>query len=311
MYDYYATDLSYDELDAAIEGSDGERECDGMDSEETRPVPCPVDCVKRHIHVRASKCKPTPPRRPHRQRKKRVLFVRGFATDIPTDDSVDAYKHIRNYFVGNDRFHVEWFEYGPNDLLSDVYAGLIKRVDMEAPDVLIGHSMGGCLVYRYMVDRLTAGVGVQALPTPILLMAYLQEPPDILYKVIKLLPSFIRNQIRLPFEVAFKASDLWDEGNALNGSYRLTLTRQIYDAVGYQAKSETELLDTLERMRAMMIVGRQDVNGGMLTDKVLKGLRESDPVCLAEIDGKHEAFSSRKNSSVFFEVFDAMLDTVR
>jgi len=182
---------------------------------------------------------------------------------------------------------------------------------MEAPDVLIGHSMGGCLVYRYMADRLAAGCAITSLPTPILLMAYLQEPPDLLYKVIKLIPGFIRNQIRIPFELGLKASDLWDEGNALNGSWRLTLTRQIYDAVGYQAKSETELVETLVRMRAMMIVGRQDVNGGMLTDDVLKRLRDNESVCLVEIDGKHEAFSSRKNSSVFFEVFDALLDTVR
>lgn len=258
--------------------------------------------MKRHIHVEGPR---------HRsQLKKRVLFVRGFGTDIPTDDSVDDYKHIRNYFVGNDRFHVEWFEYGPNDKLTDVYAGLIQRICMESPDVLIGHSMGGCLVYRYMTDQLAAGTPIQSLPAPILLMAYLQEPPYLLYKVIKLLPRCIRNQIRIPLELGFKSSDLWDEGNVLNGSYRITLTRQIYDAVEYQAKSETELVKTLERMRAMMIVCREDVNGGMLTDKVLKGLRASEPVCLAEIDGKHEAFSSRKNSSVFVEVFDAMLRAI-
>jgi hypothetical protein len=140
-------------------------------------------------------------------------------------------------------------------------------------------------------------------------MAYLQEPPDLLYKVIKLIPGFVRNQIRIPFEVGIKASDLWDEGNVLNGSYRVILTRQIYDAVDYQAKSSTELVETLVRMRAMMIVCREDVNGGMLTDNVLKCLRESD-ICLAEIDGKHESFSSRNNSSIFFEVLDAMLWTI-
>jgi pimeloyl-ACP methyl ester carboxylesterase len=304
-YDYYSTDISYDELDAEIEGSVGSaRSACG----EERPRPCPPDCMKRHIHVREPKC---PPRQP----KKRVLFVRGFGSDIPTDDSVDAYKHIRNYFVGNDRFHVEWFEYGPNDQLSDVYAGLIQRIDMEAPDVLIGHSMGGLLVYRYMADRLKCcadhSAGHTTLPIPILLMAYIQEPSIILYKVVKLLPSFIRNQIRLPFEIMFPSANVNDDGNFLNGSYRITLARQIYDAVGYQAKSETELVETLERMRAMMIVGRQDGDGGMLTDDVLKRLRDNESVCLAEIDGKHEAFSSRKNSSVFFEVFDAMLDTVR
>ena len=257
--------------------------------------------MKRHIHRR-------PPC--HRPRKQRVLFVRGFATDIPTDDSVDSYKHIRNYFVGNDQFHVEWFEYGPNDLLSDVYAGLIKRIDMETPDVLIGHSMGGLLVYRYMADRLDAGADIRTLPTPILLMAYLQEPPDMLYKGIKLIPSFIRNNLWLPFEVGFKSRDLWDEGNVLNRTRRIVSTRQIYDAVGYQATTATELVAMLERMRAMMIIGRQDVNGGMLPETTLKELRASDAVCLAEIDGKHEAFSSRKNSSVFFEVMDAMLRTI-
>jgi len=303
-YDYYSTDVSYDALDAVIEGNGSGDEC-GNGTTSPTPTPCPSDCMKRHIHVRAQggPCEP-------RQHKKRILFVRGFGQDIPTDDSVDAYKHIRNYFVGNDRFHVEWFEYGPNDLLTDVYAGLIQRICMESPDVLIGHSMGGLLVYRYMTDQLDAGVGIQSLPTPILLMAYLQEPPDLLYKVVNLFPRFIRNQIRLPMEIMFPNCNVYDDGNVLNGSYRITLARQIYDAVEYQAKSETELVDSFERMRAMMIVCREDVNGGMLTDKVLRCLRASEPVCLAEIDGKHEAFSSRKNSSVFFEVLDAMLRTI-
>jgi len=304
-YDYYSTDVSYDALDAVIEG--GGSECD--ENPTPTPTPCPPDCMKRHIHVRAQGG-PCEPRHEPRQRKKRVLFVRGFGSDIPTDDSVDAYKHIRNYFVGNDRFHVEWFEYAQNDLLSDVYAGLIQRVCMESPDVLIGHSMGGTLVCRYMVDRMDAGTPVQSLPTPILLMAYLQEPLDLFYKVVKLLPRCIRNQIRIPFELIQQSSDQWDDGNVLNGSFRILLTRQIYDAVEYHAKSETELVKTLERMRAMMIVGRGDVGGGGLTEPVLKQLRASEPVCLAEIDGKHEAFSSRKNSSVFFEVLDAMLRTI-
>lgn len=303
-YDYYSSDTSYEDLDNQIEGTDEEVGCGKKGTKKQNEKSCPPNCMKRHIHVRDKKM-------PTTCRKKRILFVRGFATDIPTKDSVDAYKHIRNYFLGNDRFHVEWFEYSPKDLLTDVYSGLIQRVDLESPDVLIGHSMGGLLVYRYMADRLKCCTDIRSLPTPIFLMAYLQEPPDLLYKVIKLAPSFIRNRIRLPFELGFKASDLWDSGNVLNGSYRITLTRQIYDAVGYQAKSVSELVSTLDQMKAMMIVCRQDVNGGMLTEPALTCLRASDATCLVEIDGKHEAFSSRKNSSLFFEAFDAMLDTIR
>lgn len=238
---------------------------------------------------------------------KKVLFVKGFGTEIPTKDSVDAYKHIRNYFLGNDRFTVEFFEYKPEDLLSDVLARLTKRVGQVKPDVLIGHSMGGMLTYRFMTNQLNSGVLLSDLPAPILLMAYLQEPPDLLYKAIKAAPDWVKD-IKIPSEIGFKASDLWDEGNFLNGSYRRIPPRQVYDGVGYQAKDEDDLVNDLEQMEAMMIVARQDVNGGALSKNVLKRLRQSSVVALAEIEGKHEAFSSRKNSSEFFEVFDAMLD---
>jgi hypothetical protein len=60
-------------------------------------------------------------------------------------------------------------------------------------------------------------------------------------------------------------------------------------------------------MNARLIVAREDVSGGALDETLLVTLRGCPRVHLAEITGKHEAFSSRRVESTFFEVFDAML----
>lgn len=60
-----------------------------------------------------------------------------------------------------------------------------------------------------------------------------------------------------------------------------------------------------------MIVAKEDVSGGALEKVVMAGLHNHPRVQLGEVNGKHEAFSSRRHDSNFFEVFDAMLDSIR
>ena len=62
-------------------------------------------------------------------------------------------------------------------------------------------------------------------------------------------------------------------------------------------------------MRAT-IISADDDGFTPLTPDTITGLRNSNLVNYALIEGKHEAFTTRKDSSEFYEVFDAMLKNI-
>jgi hypothetical protein len=284
---YYTTDISYGELDTRLFEDGG---CDATGTATgtaTDPATDPATTSSPSYY------------------RKRVLFVIGFGTNISTPESIDSYKSIRNYFLGRDDLEVQWFEYNPDQLLTDVYQGLQAKVESYSPDALIGHSLGGLLVYRYMVDRMASPTMTgHPLPFPILLMPFLQRPADILYRIIDILPRFVRNTLKIPFEIGFPAYKLWDEGNVLNARYDIVSFRQLFDAADIMTESEDEIVKQMVQMNAWTIYANDD-NSTKITDSLLRSLLATQQ--FFQINGKHEAFSSRKNSSLFFEVFNEIL----
>lgn len=240
---------------------------------------------------------------------KTILFVRGFASDKKLTYPMDLYKHIRDWFIGRDEYTVTWFEYTADDILSDVYQRLRVEIERVDPDILMGHSMGGLLSFKYMNDELESGTKLENLPSVFLMMAALEVTDNTVYNVLGALPKVILNNMKVPLEFAFPASRLNDEGNILNTNFTPTRARQTYDAKMWQSKSPEESIRKLERMRATIISADDDTFLPLATDTIT-GLRNSNLVNYALIEGKHEAFTTRKDSSKFYEVFYAMLKSI-
>ena len=84
----------------------------------------------------------------------RVLLIRGFDTDHDSADGSQTYAAFDAFFSSTDhrrRHHhtLHHFHYHPDEDLHVVYARLRRHLHRRSYEILIGHSMGGGLLFRY------------------------------------------------------------------------------------------------------------------------------------------------------------------
>ena len=78
--------------------------------------------------------------------RQRILFVRGFATSLST--GTDDYLGIKTLLERH--YDFTYFDYEPSEALGVVYKRMCSNIDSVNPDILIGHSLGGGLVAKYV-----------------------------------------------------------------------------------------------------------------------------------------------------------------
>jgi len=137
--------------------------------------------------------------------KRNILFVRGFNTKLT--DTFDGYASIKNVYPD-----MTYFDYSPDDDLIDVYNRLQTQIKKVKYTHLIGHSMGGGLLMRYMYNhKVSNDVKI------ILLMPLIYKEP--IKTAIAKIP-FI-SHLRLPKALAIPNSQLFDEGVIGNDTFEL------------------------------------------------------------------------------------------
>ena len=237
----------------------------------------------------------------------KVLFVRGFLTDVRTVDSIDIYKSIRNYFIGmKEKASIQWFSYGPNDDLHEVYGKLVDRIKHEKPDILIGHSLGGLLVYHYLVETvfITKSVSIdRPMPRPVLLMPYLQPTPSRIYRLVRYVPSFIRKRLYIP-SVFISRQPLLDI--ALS-DYRIAQFDQIYQAEEFMTLNKKRLLQNLTSFKIKVLYATNETVSTIDEDIVDKLMQSGH---LSMVQGTHDAHNTRREYGDFFEVLDETLEVL-
>jgi len=228
--------------------------------------------------------------------RKRILFVRGFNTDnIRTND---AYSHVRE--VLSQTHAVEYFGYNPNDDIEDVYQRLcatIRANRHDGPTRLIGHSMGGGLLMRWVKDHYTSNTTKRTkyrhIEKVLLLM-------PLVYKVGRLewicqIPFAWR--LFVPKALILPASRLFTDGNLLNDDFSLLPVKQVVGMYRRYMLEATDLIDTLNRHsdKVVLFYAKEEAFNVIPTEI----LDEIDQVVY--VDGLHESFNGRNTSHAFFK----------
>jgi len=148
----------------------------------------------------------------------------------------------------------------------------------------------------------------------ILIIPALMRPVDNLaHDIFSNLPKFIVHKLKIPFEVLFPAYQSRGSGNILNANFNLVEIHQPYDAMIIMDNYDTSsIIENLKKWKVQTIYASGDASSTMRPDIIEQfdhTLNTQNEKKFVQIDGLHELFSSRMNSSRFFEIFNQMIET--
>jgi len=209
-----------------------------------------------------------------------ILFIRGFNTKLSNE--FDGYSSIKNVYP-----HMKYFDYSPDEDLSDVYKRLCKKIKSTNYTHLIGHSMGGGMLMRYIHDhKIKNDVKI------ILLMPLIYKKPVV--KIITSIP--IINKIRLPKPLLIPNKNLYDQGNLTNDNFYWLSTSQITKMYNTVMLEPDQFVSTLNSNSKCVLFYASKEAFNEIPDSILNQI-----VNLEKIDGLHECFNSVGTSSAFFK----------
>ena len=222
-----------------------------------------------------------------------VLFVRGFNTKlIQRKGGIghDEYSVFETYFRLSN-YRVEFFDYSPKESLDSVIARLDQTLAQGEFRVLIGHSMGGGLLFRYMASNPDSVVRYERI---ILLMPMIQRVPRL--STLFSLPSIER--LSVPKMFLFPNQKLFRTGNILNDNLGLVPIRQLVGM--YRTVLSDDIPGIFNKHPNCYLFYADKERFSNMSKDVLDRLNAKNVV---HVEGHHECFNSilTTDSSVFFQ----------
>jgi pimeloyl-ACP methyl ester carboxylesterase len=225
----------------------------------------------------------------------KIIIVRGFGTNnIKTNDS---YANILIVLTQNPKNKVEYFDYNPDEDIVKVYKRLSKVLKDGEYTHLIGHSMGGGLVMRYIYDYPDE---ISKYRHVILLMPLLYKNPS---NNFLLNIPFLKN-IPLPNAIFLPSSKAYKTGNIINDGFKLTKFKQVAGMYNEIMLDSDVFVDTLNenRLNTVLFYAIEEGYNQIPTD-VLKKIKNKK-----YINGLHESFNSLDTVKDFFYIFLPLFD---
>ena len=224
---------------------------------------------------------------------KGLLFISGFNT-FPDEqpEKLDIYDGFNQYFKYSD-YKITFFRYKTCEPLDDVYKRLCVEVVNTEYVTLVGHSLGGGLLMKYLSEH-------EELRKVILLMPYISVPKwkQIVFSYL----DFIPVALRLPKWVAIPNSGLFDGGNILNDSALIINLSQITYAINHVFLTDDVIVNVFEKTKDLIMVYADDETISpidcVLLDKIQKKVF---------VKGKHVSFADVISTKLFFDVFTPLL----
>lgn len=221
---------------------------------------------------------------------KNILFIRGFRTD--NIKMSDTYANIYIVLSQDVNKIVRYFNYSPNEDIVKVYKRLCKVIKDNDFTHLIGHSMGGGLLMRYIYDHPN---DVSKYKQVILLMQLLYKIP--FNKFFFNIP-FVRN-ISVPNALVLSSSKAYSRGNILNDGFKLSKLKQIVEMYKEIMLESGEFIETLNENRSNTVIFYASEEGYTpIPNSVLKKIKNK-----VYVDGLHECFNSLETVKEFFDKF--------
>ena len=215
------------------------------------------------------------------------MFIRGFNTDnIKTNYT---YSHLKT--ILSQKHIVTYFNYSINEEIQTVYKRLCSAINRENFTHLIGHSLGGGLLFKYISEQ----KNISKFRQIILLMPLIYKTQ--LNTFISKLP-FSRNLVAPKISI-LPASKLHTLGNCLNDDYNLIPLRQVVDMYNKIMLESVEIAPTLNRheKKVILFYAREEAFNTIPQD-ILDEVKN-----LEYVDGLHECFNGLDTSSKFYEIF--------
>lgn len=226
-----------------------------------------------------------------------LLFVRGFATDMNSNClSKHAYSSFDVFFMMSS-YKLEYFNYSPEEDLSTVYARLCDKIENNLYDAIIGHSLGGGLLLKFLTEHKNYVDCISKTDKKII---FLMPPIErsIAIDIIAGIP-FIGNAY-LPKLIVFPNNFLYDDGNILNDDIYPVLCKQIVTIqTEYIDKMDLSIID---QNNCHMIYAKNELFN-VISQKTLNTIKNK-----TVLEGKHQMFMEQNHSIKFFQTLKSLLE---
>ncbi len=210
----------------------------------------------------------------------KILFVRGFNTYMPSGDAFDTYANIRA------KYKMTYFNYSPEEDISTVYERLVREIKTGFYTHLIGHSMGGGLLMRYMNDHVTDERVKFILLMPLVYKTSVNS-------AITNIP--FADYIRVPKALLIPNSKLYDQGNIMNDNCQWFSLLQVVGMYHHIILKPEELVNKLNSSNCVFFyASKEGLN--IIPKSVLGQINK-----LEVVEGLHECFNSVGRSTEFFD----------
>lgn len=231
--------------------------------------------------------------------KVKILFVRGFATALST--GIDTYLGIK--IVLEQHYDFIYFDYEPWETLDEVQKRLFKIIHTVKPDILIGHSLGGGLVAKYIKSHTET---INKDMKIILLMPLLCKTAfsELMMKILSHSLSF-NPKLLLPKSLIMNPMDIYEGGNILNRDFSIISFRQLYDIATEQLTNDLSFISDNPKIK-LLYASNENIN--IIDESVLKQIPTNQ---LKRVNGLHEPWRSIKiNTNKTTDFFSQLLEIV-
>ena len=227
-----------------------------------------------------------------------VLFIRGYATDMNSNYlSKDAYSSFDVFFMMSS-YKLEYFNYSPEEDLSSVYARLCDKLENNLFDAIIGHSMGGGLLLKFLTEHKNYMDCISKTDKKIIFLMPLIER-SIANDIIAGIP-FIGN-VYLPKLIAFPNNFLYNDGNILNDEIYPVLGKQFVITMQHKYIDKLDL-SIIDQNNCHMIYAKNELFN-IISPQTLNKIKNK-----TVLEGKHQMFMEANHSTKFFQTLKSLLE---
>jgi hypothetical protein len=194
-------------------------------------------------------------------------------------------------------YKLEYFNYSPEDELSDVYAKLCDKIENNLYDVIIGHSIGGGLLLKFLTEHKNYADCMSKTNKKIIFIMPLIEAGNIPYTIIAKIPLL---STYYPKFIACPNNYLFDNGNIINDDFYPIHNKQAFTM--YNDYIEKMDLSIIDKDNCHMIYAK-DERFNIITQQTLDKIKNK-----TILEGKHEMFSEANHSTKFFQTLKSLLN---
>ena len=215
----------------------------------------------------------------------KVLFIRGFNTDLKLGNK--TYITFDNYFILSE-YELTYFNYSVDENIKDVYLNLIRVINNNNFDIIIGHSLGGALLMKFCHEF----KNIKNYKKIIFLMPLVHKIN--LLNIISNIPLI--SYLYLPKVLFMPNIFLCEDENILDDTFSLTPLKQIIQSYQDILISDENIINTLKANENCILFYATDERFSVIDKATLKKIDN-----IIYVNGRHECFNESKNSNKFFK----------